>query len=442
MTQQDIAWLDHHLRGGPAPGGPAGPGLPAGRGPVAGARRVAAAPAAAESAWYLRAGGGLSRPTPRGGDGGPDRFVYDPADPTPSVGRPAAAPARQAGRQPRPSRRGPTCWSTPARRCRPPRRGRPGQRQDLRADPSRARRRVRAAVRRRSRRRRRATSSTASGGSPATVPAADVEAGGGRGPGRRGGAGPDRVPAKAGHRIRLQVSGGAFPRYARNFGTGEPFGTATRAVALAGSTSTTTPLIARAWSLPVLPCGTPDNSKKRARPPFGSAASPAGRPAGAGRSRTRWPPGRPPARPAAARRSGPPARPDPLEDLRAAGQHVRAAGRADQELGPPVGRVLPAGQVAELLQAGRGLGRGLLAHPQPPAQLADRGPVRAERLQGEAVDRPRARVALDGQLGVQVVDERPERAREQERQLEAVSVPGHGGHGGRPDRRTTTRCTI
>ena len=30
----------------------------------------------------------------------------------------------------------------------------------------------------------------------------------------------------AGHQLRLQVSGGAFPRYARNHGTGEPFGAA------------------------------------------------------------------------------------------------------------------------------------------------------------------------------------------------------------------------
>ena len=33
---------------------------------------------------------------------------------------------------------------------------------------------------------------------------------------------------RAGHRIRLQVSGGAHPRYARNLGTGEPLGEATR----------------------------------------------------------------------------------------------------------------------------------------------------------------------------------------------------------------------
>jgi putative CocE/NonD family hydrolase len=35
---------------------------------------------------------------------------------------------------------------------------------------------------------------------------------------------------RAGHRIRLQVSGGAHPRYARNLGTGEPAGQATRGV--------------------------------------------------------------------------------------------------------------------------------------------------------------------------------------------------------------------
>ena len=35
---------------------------------------------------------------------------------------------------------------------------------------------------------------------------------------------------RAGHRIRLQVSGGAHPRYARNLGTGEPPGEATHGV--------------------------------------------------------------------------------------------------------------------------------------------------------------------------------------------------------------------
>ena len=66
--------------------------------------------------------------------------------------------------------------------------------------------------------------------SPQTVPAPDVQAG------------DDGILAvdlelfptayrvRAGHRIRVQVSGGAFPRFARNFGTAEPFGVATRAL--------------------------------------------------------------------------------------------------------------------------------------------------------------------------------------------------------------------
>jgi hypothetical protein len=36
---------------------------------------------------------------------------------------------------------------------------------------------------------------------------------------------------KRGHRIRVQVSSGAFPRYARNPGSGEPLATATRLLA-------------------------------------------------------------------------------------------------------------------------------------------------------------------------------------------------------------------
>lgn len=66
--------------------------------------------------------------------------------------------------------------------------------------------------------------------SPQTVPAADV---------RVGEDGilavdvelfPTAYRVMAGHRIRVQISGGAFPRFARNFGTEEPFGAATRAL--------------------------------------------------------------------------------------------------------------------------------------------------------------------------------------------------------------------
>src|SRR5439155_14966160 len=42
-------------------------------------------PPARTRAWYLRPGGGLG-PEPAGGP--PDRFTYDPADPTPAVGGP------------------------------------------------------------------------------------------------------------------------------------------------------------------------------------------------------------------------------------------------------------------------------------------------------------------------------------------------------------------
>jgi predicted acyl esterase len=34
----------------------------------------------------------------------------------------------------------------------------------------------------------------------------------------------------AGHRVRVQISGGAHPRFARNTGTGDPIATATRLV--------------------------------------------------------------------------------------------------------------------------------------------------------------------------------------------------------------------
>jgi uncharacterized protein len=38
---------------------------------------------------------------------------------------------------------------------------------------------------------------------------------------------PTAYRVRAGHRLRVQVAGGAFPRFARNLGTGEPLGTAT-----------------------------------------------------------------------------------------------------------------------------------------------------------------------------------------------------------------------
>ena len=42
IMRSDVEWLDHHLRGGPAPAGAAGAGLPAAGRHLAGVRRVAA----------------------------------------------------------------------------------------------------------------------------------------------------------------------------------------------------------------------------------------------------------------------------------------------------------------------------------------------------------------------------------------------------------------
>jgi len=46
----------------------------------------------------------------------------------------------------------------------------------------------------------------------------------------------------------------------------------------------------------------------------------------------------------------------------------------------------------------------------------------SDRLQGEAVRRAHVGVAAAGQLRVQLVDDRPETAEQQQRQLEAVGV--------------------
>ncbi len=88
IARQDIAWLDHHLCGGPPPPGPpvrvflqqAGQWLDFEEWPPR---------AAVETAYYLRAAGGLS-PDAEPGDAAPDTFVYDPANPTPSLADPSS----------------------------------------------------------------------------------------------------------------------------------------------------------------------------------------------------------------------------------------------------------------------------------------------------------------------------------------------------------------
>jgi hypothetical protein len=227
ITRQDIAWLDHHLRGGPPPAGApvriflqqAGTWLDFADWP----------PPAVATACYLRPSGRLS-PDPEPGDAPPSTFVYNPADPTPSAGGPLLQPPGKqvdnAAIEARPDVLTFTSDPFPAG-------------SDL-AGPVRARIFVRTGREHADLFVRvcdvdlKGVSRNITDGirrlSPQTVPAPDVQAGG------------DGILAvdlelcptayriQAGHRIRVQVSGGAFPRFARNFGTGEPFGSATRAL--------------------------------------------------------------------------------------------------------------------------------------------------------------------------------------------------------------------
>jgi len=226
-TVQDIAWLDHYLNGGPPP-----PGAP-----VRVFLQQAGAwldleewppPGAVATAYHLRAPGRLSRDA-EPGDAPPGRFVYDPADPTPTAGGPMLQrPGKQADNgaiEARPDVLTYTSEPLPAALDLV---GPVGARIFVRTqrphadlfvrvcdvDAKGVSRNVVDGIRRLS---------------PQTVPAPDV---------RVGADGilavdvelyPTAYRLQAGHRIRVQVSGGAFPRFARNFGTPEPFAAATRA---------------------------------------------------------------------------------------------------------------------------------------------------------------------------------------------------------------------
>jgi putative CocE/NonD family hydrolase len=227
-ARQDIAWLDHHLRGGPAPSGP----------PVRVYLQQAdrwldladwPPPRAQYTAWYLRADGGL-HPDPPAGDAAPAAFTYDPSDPTPSAGGPMLSPPGKqvdnAAIEARPDvltwtsdplpagqdLAGPVTARIYARTSR--------EHADVfvrlcDVDPGGVSRNICDGIRRLS---------------PQTVPAPDVSSG----PGGILAIDVELFPTAyrvgAGHRLRLQVSGGAFPRYARSLGTAEPFGSAVSAV--------------------------------------------------------------------------------------------------------------------------------------------------------------------------------------------------------------------
>ncbi|MFI5838329.1 CocE/NonD family hydrolase [Catenuloplanes sp. NPDC051500] len=183
-------------------------------------RRHAWPAASTPTAWHLQPGGGLSGAVAP--DSAPDEFTYDPADPTPSVGGPVlvahrAGPADNSGLE---ARADVLTWT-----------GAPLEHDLTAIGP------VRAEI-------------WESGSLPyrdVFVRLCDVDPAGvsrnvcdglvrvapGRFPEEADGVCRVTVPLwpighvfRAGHRLRVQVSGGAHPRWARNPGTGEPLGAA------------------------------------------------------------------------------------------------------------------------------------------------------------------------------------------------------------------------
>jgi putative CocE/NonD family hydrolase len=228
LLRQDVAWLDHHLNGGPTPPGApvqvflqqAGTWLDFETWPP---------PAAAGTAYYLRVAGSLS-PDAEPGDAASETFVYDPADPTPSAGGPLLyPPGKQVDNAEIEARPDVLTYTSETIGADLDLVGPVSARIFVRTDREHAdvfvrvcdvdakgvSRNIVDGIRRLS---------------PQTVPAADVQVGDDGVLAVDVELYPTAYRVRAGHRIRVQVSGGAFPRYARNFGTPEPFGAATRAV--------------------------------------------------------------------------------------------------------------------------------------------------------------------------------------------------------------------
>lgn len=225
ILRDDAAWLDYHLRGGPEPKGApvrlflqhAGRWLESDQWPPADSRPVT---------HHLRSGGDLAA-EPDGDGTEPSRFTYDPADPTPSVGGPLLQPpGKQADNRAIEDRPDVLVFTGPALAADldvvGPVRATVHVRPELGhadvfvrlcdVDPGGVSRNVVDGIRRLD---------------PATVPAPDVTVGADGVLAVDVELFPTAYRVKAGHRLRVQVSGGAFPRFARNLGTGEPFATGT-----------------------------------------------------------------------------------------------------------------------------------------------------------------------------------------------------------------------
>ncbi|MEU5913953.1 CocE/NonD family hydrolase [Micromonospora sp. NPDC047527] len=220
--REGLTWLDEHLSaGGPLHGGGSAPVRLYVSGADGGWRDLPDwPPPAVDTAWHLHPGGELAVRPPA--PSAPDEFRYDPADPTPSLGGPLlvaqrAGPVDNRRVEARPDVL--TYTSAPLTRpvevigpvraeihvrselsyldvfvrlCDVDRRGRSWNVCDglVRVEPGRF-------------------PADPSGALRVPVPLW-----------------PTAYRFRAGHRLRVQVSGGAHPRWARNPGTGEPLGTA------------------------------------------------------------------------------------------------------------------------------------------------------------------------------------------------------------------------
>ncbi|MEI2778295.1 MAG: CocE/NonD family hydrolase [Tetrasphaera sp.] len=220
---RDLAWLDHHLDGGPAPTG--APVRILLQGPDTWLDLPSWPPPQSRSLQLHLGPGGTLGQEPPSGRSPTSRFTYDPGDPTPSVGGPMLnPPGKQADNGDVEERADVLVFTGDPLPADLDVVGQVDARIYVRTslphadvfirvcdvDEKGVSRNVVDGIRRLH---------------PATMTAADV---------RLGEEGivelnlelwPTAYRFAAGHRIRVQVAGGAFPRYARNLGTGEPLGT-------------------------------------------------------------------------------------------------------------------------------------------------------------------------------------------------------------------------
>jgi putative CocE/NonD family hydrolase len=173
--------------------------------------------------WYLQPGGTLGT-APATGD--PDVTTYDPADPTPTIGGPVIGrDAGAADNRAIEARPDVLCYTGPVLAADLDLVGELSATVRLRSDPGYADVFVRLCDVESAGR----SMSVSDGflrlrpGSPTADADGIVEV--------ALNLRPTAYRVRAGHRLRVEVSGGAYPRFARNLGTGEPAATATRMVA-------------------------------------------------------------------------------------------------------------------------------------------------------------------------------------------------------------------